>query len=172
MLRKRITTLLRQERKYRSNSWHPELFWNLDSTSGCPYNQTMGRCCLILVIVILCLNAQEIDSLQEPSSREQDARHRTVFSSKAVHDKWFSEDKFLHFSASAAISGFTYHMSLRHLDASEHRGRVYSISLTALLGIAKEFYDKKKDGHFSWKDLFWDGVGLGVGYLVFVRPNQ
>ena len=132
----------------------------------------MGRCCFILVIVIWCVNAQEIDSLKEPSSRKQDARHRITFSSGAVHDKWFSEDKFLHFSASAAISGFTYYVSLRHLDASEKRGKVYSISLTALLGITKEFYDKKKNGHFSWKDLFWDGVGLGVGYLVFVRPNQ
>jgi len=132
----------------------------------------MGRCCFILVIVQWCVHAQEIDSSKEPSSVAQHARHRIAFSSKTVHDKWFSEDKFLHFSASAAISGFTYHVSLRHLDTCEKRGRIYSISLTALLGIAKEFYDKKKSGHFSWKDLFWDGVGLGVGYLVFVRPYR
>jgi|GEM_PF-813488 len=130
----------------------------------------MGRYCIILGIVIWCVSAQEIYSSDEPLDTKQDARHRIASHSKTFHDKWFSEDKFLHFSACAAISGFTYHLSLRHLDECEKRGRIYSISITALLGLAKEFYDKKKKGHFSWKDLFWDGVGLGVGYLVFVRP--
>lgn len=120
--------------------------------------------------MIGCASTQELYASQALSSR-QDTLHRVDRYSQTSHDKWFSQDKFLHFSACAAISGFTYHVSIRHLDECEKRGRIYSISVTALLGIAKELYDKKKKGHFSWKDLFWDGIGLGVGYLVFVRPG-
>jgi uncharacterized protein YfiM (DUF2279 family) len=85
-----------------------------------------------------------------------------------IKDKWFSGDKLLHFSASAAITGLTYHFYVNRLNRPEDRGRVYSVSLTALVGIGKELYDKKKKGYFSWKDLVWDGLGLAVGYFVFV----
>jgi uncharacterized protein YfiM (DUF2279 family) len=85
-----------------------------------------------------------------------------------LEDPWFSGDKVLHFSASAAITGLTYHFYVNRLDRPEERGKVYSVSLTALVSIGKELYDKKKKGYFSWKDLFWDGLGLAVGYFVFV----
>jgi uncharacterized protein YfiM (DUF2279 family) len=89
---------------------------------------------------------------------------------KKICDPWFSEDKFLHFSVSAALPGFSYYLYVRHLDkGNENSGKIYSISFTALIGISKEIYDKKKKGHFSWKDLFWDGVGLTIGYLVFLH---
>jgi uncharacterized protein YfiM (DUF2279 family) len=55
------------------------------------------------------------------------------------------------------------------LGKDEKKGKIYSISITALISIGKEIYDKKKKGHFSWKDLFWDGLGLTVGYLLFIH---
>ena len=57
---------------------------------------------------------------------------------------------------------------LCRLERDEDRGKVYAVSLTALLALGKELYDKKRKGHFSWKDLTWSGLGLLAGYLVFV----
>ncbi|MDH4211979.1 MAG: hypothetical protein OEV79_11090 [candidate division WOR-3 bacterium] len=88
---------------------------------------------------------------------------------KVISDSWFGEDKILHFSAGFAIPGLTYHFYVCRLDGDEQRGKVYAVSLTALLAFGKEFYDKKKKGHFSWKDLAWGGLGLAVGYFVLIN---
>ncbi len=87
----------------------------------------------------------------------------------ALCDDWFARDKFLHFSACAAISGFTYLFSIERLSRGETEGAAYSVSFTALVGLGKELYDKKHKGRFSWKDLLWDGAGLMVGYIAFIR---
>lgn len=84
-------------------------------------------------------------------------------------DLWFSQDKFLHFSTSAALSGMTHYLCVKKLAQSKRAARVYSVSLTAFLGLAKEFYDKKKKGHFSWKDLCWDAAGVVTGFLLFIN---
>ncbi len=88
---------------------------------------------------------------------------------KTLSDPWFGQDKLLHFSAGFAIPGMTYHFYINKLNGEEQRGKVYAVSLTALLAFGKEFYDQKKKGHFSWKDLAWGGLGLAVGYLVLIR---
>lgn len=86
-----------------------------------------------------------------------------------VHDPWLSQDKFLHFSVSAAITGYSYYGAVGKLDMHRGTAKTVSVSLTALIGIGKELYDKKKKGLFSWKDLFWDGAGITVGYMLFCR---
>ncbi len=88
---------------------------------------------------------------------------------KVISDPWFGRDKVLHFSAGMAIPGLTYHFYVCRLNRDEQRGKIYAVSLTALLAVGKEVYDKKKKGHFSWKDLAWGGLGLAVGYVAFVR---
>jgi uncharacterized protein YfiM (DUF2279 family) len=103
------------------------------------------------------------------SSESHGLVYRTETLSEPVRDAWFSQDKFLHFGACAAIPGLTYHLYVCRLNRDEHRGKIYSVSLTALAGVGKEIYDKKKNGHFSWKDLVWDGMGLIVGYLLFIH---
>ncbi len=85
-----------------------------------------------------------------------------------IKDSWLSPDKFMHFGISAGIVGLTYHTYVCRLKRDETEGKILSASLTGLLGLGKEIYDKKKKGHFSWKDLIFDGLGLGVGYLLFV----
>lgn len=84
-------------------------------------------------------------------------------------DAWFSQDKFLHFSACASIVGLSYHTLVCRLQKDEDTGKIYAISLTAVIGLGKEIYDKKKKKHFSWKDLCWDGLGLAVGYFAFIH---
>ncbi len=116
---------------------------------------------ILLFLAMSLIGAQKIHVSKDASR----INHKTgVF-----RDAWFSQDKFLHFSVCAAIPGYAYHVSVCRLNKDENLGRVYSISITALIGIGKEIYDKKRSGHFSWKDLVWDGMGLTVGYFVFMR---
>jgi uncharacterized protein YfiM (DUF2279 family) len=84
-------------------------------------------------------------------------------------DGWFSQDKFLHFSACASITGLSYHTLVCRMHKDEDTGRIFSVSLTALVGLGKEIFDKKRGGLFSWKDLCWDGLGLAFGYFAFVH---
>jgi uncharacterized protein YfiM (DUF2279 family) len=87
---------------------------------------------------------------------------------RQTNDPWFSEDKFYHLTASAALSTFGYHLYNHYTEDDEPRAKFYSLSTTACIGICKEIYDKKKKNHFSWKDLFWDGIGLALGYFLFI----
>jgi len=86
-----------------------------------------------------------------------------------IDDPWLSQDKFLHFSMSAAITGFSYYASVEKFDMELDKAKTLSVSVTALIGLGKELYDKKKKGRFSWKDLFWDSAGIAAGYLFFCK---
>ena len=86
-----------------------------------------------------------------------------------AQDPWFSRDKFLHFTASAGLTGLGYHVYAARLQGDPEQGAVFSVSLTGLIAFSKELYDRRRTGTFSWKDLFWDGLGIAVGYLVFIR---
>jgi uncharacterized protein YfiM (DUF2279 family) len=88
---------------------------------------------------------------------------------RECHDAWTSHDKFVHFSVSTALSGFSYYYCASHTDAENTTARLCALSLGACAGFAKEFYDRKNKGCFSWKDLVWNGIGLCVGFLVFMR---
>jgi uncharacterized protein YfiM (DUF2279 family) len=106
----------------------------------------------------------ESDTLDQPDSLVIMPEMR-----KQINDPWFAQDKLLHFSAGFAIPGLTYHFYVCRLERDEDRGKVYAVSLTALLALSKELYDKKTKGHFSWKDLTWSGIGLTLGYFLFVH---
>lgn len=88
---------------------------------------------------------------------------------RECHDAWTSQDKFLHFSVSTALSGFSYYYLVSRSDTENRTARLYSLSLGAFAGLAKEIYDSRTRGCFSWKDIVWDGVGLTVAFLMFMR---
>ena len=121
----------------------------------------------LFFVFCVTLSGQEVpagsDSVEQPDSLVIMPEMR-----RQMSDKWFGGDKILHFSAGFAIPGLTYHFYVCRLERDEDRGKVYAVSLTALLALGKELYDKKKKGHFSWKDLTWSGLGLVAGYLMFV----
>lgn len=129
----------------------------------------MYKFIFLSVIFFSIVVAQDIDSLKNSLPVDREVLTKVDLCIKPIHDPWFSQDKLLHFSACAAISGLTYHFYVDRLNRDEDRGKVYSVSLTALFGLGKEIYDKKKKGYFSWKDLFWDGLGLAAGYFIFVH---
>uniref|UniRef100_A0A7V0Z7K9 DUF2279 domain-containing protein n=1 Tax=candidate division WOR-3 bacterium TaxID=2052148 RepID=A0A7V0Z7K9_UNCW3 len=124
----------------------------------------MKKILFLNLLFIVSVFAQDRDSLYDS------LRYRLNISNNVqTTDKWFSQDKFWHFSACASIVGLSYHTLVCRLKRDEEQGRIYSISFTALVGLGKEVYDKKKKGHFSWKDLCWDGAGLVVGYFAFIH---
>jgi uncharacterized protein YfiM (DUF2279 family) len=125
----------------------------------------MHMCIILLGGFFVIAQSQNLVLSQELDSSSDSTVDLGI---KPLEDPWFSADKILHFSASAAITGLTYHFYVNRLNRPEDRGKVYSVSLTALVSIGKELYDTKKKGCFSWKDLLWDGLGLAAGYFVFV----
>ncbi len=85
-------------------------------------------------------------------------------------DRWIGRDKFHHFSYSLGITGLSYHVYHCQFNNPNPEARYFSISLTAVAGISKEFYDKfYKKSSFSYKDLVWNAVGITVGSLLFLR---
>lgn len=118
---------------------------------------------ILIAILAFVSPAPAADSMQSDTVRNQSVR------SVKPKDGWFSTDKFIHFGASAGIVGLTYHTYVCQMKRDEEVGKVLSISVTGVAGLGKEMYDKIKKGHFCWKDLLYDGLGLGVGYLLFVR---
>jgi uncharacterized protein YfiM (DUF2279 family) len=124
-------------------------------------------CLLLIWIAPLILSADTVTP-EGDSIAQADSLRIMPEMRRQICDRWFGGDKLLHFSAGFAIPGLTYHFYVCRLERDEDRGKVYAVSLTALLAVGKELYDKKKKGHFSWKDLTWSGAGLVAGYFVFV----
>lgn len=123
----------------------------------------------ILCIFISFGLTQEVDSLSDSLHQNSKLSVIVKIPTKPVPDEWFSQDKFLHFYFSATIPGLTYYVYTYRLKRDENLGKIYSVSFTAIVGLGKEIYDKKKKGRFSWKDLCWDGLGLTVGYFAFIH---
>jgi uncharacterized protein YfiM (DUF2279 family) len=94
-----------------------------------------------------------------------------VYQGSVIKDPWFSHDKFLHFSVSTALTGTGYYMSVVHLNTTDDQGQLMAVSAAVLCGLAKEVFDKKNTGYFSWKDIVWDGIGIAVGVLVLCRAH-
>lgn len=144
------------------------VFALLDRSRSDAIISCMSKCLLVIFVVSSVVSAQNVpaegDTLVQPDSLVIMPEMR-----KQITDPWFAQDKLLHFSAGFAIPGLTYHFYVCRLERDEDRGKVYAVSLTALLALGKELYDKKKKDHFSWKDLTWSGAGLAIGYLVFVH---
>jgi uncharacterized protein YfiM (DUF2279 family) len=115
------------------------------------------------------LVAQAPDSLIDSLHIEPQSSLVLAKPIQPVSDRWFSQDKFLHFYFSATIAGLGYHVYADQMKRDEGSGKVISVSLTALIGLGKEIYDQKKKNQFSWKDLAWDGLGIAVGYLLFIQ---
>ena len=123
----------------------------------------------LLFILFSSLMQAQYSPAHDDTLDQHDSLHIAPEMKKQISDPWFARDKVLHFSAGFAIPGLTYHFYVNRLDRDEKRGKVYAVSLTALLAVGKELYDKKKKGHFSWRDLAWSGLGLAAGYFLFVH---
>jgi uncharacterized protein YfiM (DUF2279 family) len=86
-------------------------------------------------------------------------------------DPWFGEDKFWHWAFSLTLVGSTYHLTHCRLEASQSMATGIALSFSLGSGLFKEFWDlKKPEGRFSYRDLIYDGLGVMMGYLLFIHP--
>ena len=82
-------------------------------------------------------------------------------------DPMFGPDKARHAAGSFIL--FTSACTLM----SNECGCRNAAGITISAGLLKEIYDWKKKGHFSWRDLLWDGVGLALGAgAIWVGKNR
>jgi putative lipoprotein len=80
-------------------------------------------------------------------------------------DRWFGEDKVQHFLLSFAVTNLSY--GTARLVGMDHSPAQVTAGITAgAAGIGKEIYDRSTGGHFSFKDLAWDGAGIAAGITL------
>ena len=94
----------------------------------------------------------------------------TIPKVKRPSDPWFAEDKFAHFALSLTLTGASYHLIRCRLNQSDPRATVYSLGFSFGCGLGKEIWDSTRPkNHFSYKDLLYDVLGIGAGYLLFIH---
>jgi uncharacterized protein YfiM (DUF2279 family) len=80
-------------------------------------------------------------------------------------DRWFAEDKIQHMALSFAVTNLSY--GTARLVGIDRRPAQVAAGITAgAAGIGKEIYDLSTGGHFSLKDLVWDGAGIAAGLAL------
>ena len=71
---------------------------------------------------------------------------------------------------SAFIESLTF-SGMQAIGANRNTAFAGAISTTAGFAVAKEFYDKRTYGLFSYRDLVWDAAGGGAAF-VMLRSTQ
>lgn len=88
--------------------------------------------------------------------------------SERSEDPWIGRDKVSHLALSLSVVGFGYHVARMEGGAGRCQARTGALGVSLALGLAKEFYDRKRPGPgFSYRDLVYDLMGSGLGLLLF-----
>lgn len=89
-------------------------------------------------------------------------------SSRIEKDSWFGQDKAKHLLASMLLTGSVAYVAYHQWEMPRAQSRIVGIGFAFSLGMIKECHDQRRVlGHFSWKDLSIDILGIGVGVLCF-----
>lgn len=84
-------------------------------------------------------------------------------------DLWLGQDKFWHAAMSFAMVGSFYHFMNCRLDRPRTESSAVALGATFGLGIFKEVMDARRPhDRFSWKDLAFDLLGVGLGFAAFI----
>jgi len=132
---------------------------------------------LILLIVVFCTYYGDVFSLEfnarAPCFRSDSLKtsHDVRYTKKfTMDDSWVSTDKYHHALVSTFIMSSLYFFERENLNISNQAAISVSVSTTMAIGLGKELLDKRsRHGVASYKDLIADLIGIGVGYLLFVR---
>jgi len=82
-------------------------------------------------------------------------------------DPFFSKDKIDHLFTTFAITASTSLFVKSFIkDKNETQSLTLSVSVPILFSFGKEIYDNFSDGTVSYKDLLYDFVGIGLGYVI------
>jgi len=83
------------------------------------------------------------------------------------NDKWFSKDKWMHLTSSYFLTLQSSFALEKMFYTQPENSRYISVGISLTFSIGKEFYDTfGKKSIFSWKDLVYDLLGTGLGYLT------
>ncbi len=83
------------------------------------------------------------------------------------NDKWFSKDKWMHLTSSYFLTLQSSFAMEKMFYTKAENARYVSVGISLTFSLGKEFYDTfGKKSIFSWKDLFYDILGTGLGYLT------
>ena len=130
----------------------------------------------LILVLALTLHAGEAKAQRAPRGAALTARAvpaSTASRSDTIvvaRDRWLARDKGKHFMASMAIQVTSYG-ALRVVGARPNAALVGASVITASAGIGKEMHDARGHGNASWRDLVWDGMGLGAGAGLVVLAD-
>lgn len=91
--------------------------------------------------------------------------------SLASRDGWFGVDKVKHFFMSAFIQSVTF-AALETAGADRSSALAGASGVTVGMGLAKEWYDMRSGGAFSFRDLGWGVAGGAAASLILVRTQR
>jgi uncharacterized protein YfiM (DUF2279 family) len=86
-------------------------------------------------------------------------------SPRVQEDRWFAQDKLLHFTASFGGFNLAYG-ALRTAQLGRAPAMVGAAAVAGAAGLWKEWRDRRRGGPFSARDLVWDGLGIVAGLAV------
>ncbi|MEX0600135.1 MAG: hypothetical protein WD021_06500 [Rhodothermales bacterium] len=108
-------------------------------------------------------------NLVAPAARPTETAHRTLPLDQRVEDRWIAVDKAKHVAFSFLWTLSTQYVAVNKGDLSEHRALPISVTTSAFIGVAKEYYDlQQPSGTFSRRDLVANALGilLGAGIIL------
>ena len=91
--------------------------------------------------------------------------------SLSLGDPWFGADKVKHFFMTAFVHSVTY-STVRLTNADHRSSMVGAAAMSAVFGIGKELYDRRRGGVFSTRDLVWDAAGAGSAAVVLTQTRR
>ncbi len=113
---------------------------------------------------------QSNDNYSSSVKEQCQLKSKTCDTIRMIPDKWFALDKVKHFLVSFSLVGSGYHLLANRIGVEKSYSTAGSIGGTFALGIAKELYDAwLPEDIFSYRDLIYDILGIGIGYFVFIH---
>ena len=84
-----------------------------------------------------------------------------------AENPWLGRDKVAHFTTSAFLTYWNFGMSRDILQVNKNNSLIFSVNITALMGISKEISDKYiVKSEWSWHDIAYDTAGILAGLII------
>jgi len=84
---------------------------------------------------------------------------------KSMEDKWYGIDKLLHLFVCMVIMIFVGAVCT-DFGLSKIPVLIIGFWITATVAIAKEVFDSKIGGKWSWLDIYADATGIALGAVI------
>lgn len=96
-----------------------------------------------------------------------------VYAQAAVaRESWFGSDKIKHFFLSAFVESLAF-STLQAAGVNRRTALGGGIAVSAAVGLGREIHDKRTPGKwFSYRDLTWDGLGIGAAAILLRHTTR